>query len=62
MKDNKINLNEYKVNYPNSEKIYKQIEELKFHTEQSQYLMVMVETNSSMYMILLVLIQIQVII
>ena len=29
MKDNKINLNEYKVNYPNSEKIYKQIDELK---------------------------------
>ena len=25
MKDNKINLNEYKVNYPNSEKIYKQL-------------------------------------
>ncbi len=29
MKDNKIDLNEYKVNYPNSEKIYKQIDELK---------------------------------
>ena len=29
MKDNKINLNEYKANYPNSEKIYKQIDELK---------------------------------
>ena len=28
MKDNKINLDEYKINYPNSEKIYKQIEEL----------------------------------
>ena len=29
MKDNKIDLNEYKVNYPNSEKIYKEINELK---------------------------------
>ena len=29
MKDNKIDLNEYKVNYPNSEKVYKQIQELK---------------------------------
>ena len=28
MKDNKINLDEYKINYPNSEKIYKQIKEL----------------------------------
>ena len=28
MKDNKINLDEYKINYPNSEKVYKQIEEL----------------------------------
>ena len=29
MKNNRINLNGYKVNYPNSEKIYKQIDELK---------------------------------
>ena len=29
MKDNKINLNEYKINYPNSEKIYKQTKGLK---------------------------------
>ena len=29
MKDTKIDLNEYKVNYPNSEKIYKQIGKLK---------------------------------
>ena len=29
MQDNKIDLNEYKVNYPNSEKVYKQIQELK---------------------------------
>ena len=29
MKDKKIDINEYKVNYPNSEKIYKQIDELK---------------------------------
>ena len=29
MKDNKINLNEYKTNYPNSEKIYKQTKGLK---------------------------------
>ena len=29
MKDNKINLNEYKINYPNSEKIYKQTRGLK---------------------------------
>ena len=29
MKNNRINLNGYKVNYPNSKKIYKQIDELK---------------------------------
>ena len=29
MKNNTIDLNRYKVNYPNSEKIYKQIRELK---------------------------------
>ena len=28
MKDNKIDLNEYKVNYPNSEKVYKNVDNL----------------------------------
>ena len=62
MKDNKINLDEYKINYPNSEKIYKQIEELQIPYRAITISDGEVETNSSMYMILLVLIQTQVII
>ncbi|GIR42113.1 MAG: hypothetical protein CM15mP53_00290 [Ectothiorhodospiraceae bacterium] len=61
MKDNKINLNGYKVNYPNSEKIYKRIDKLRI-----PYRAITISDgdggeNSSMYMILLVLIQTQVI-